>query len=132
MKNRTFRLLTVSYDTATGIGLSRHPGARVCAKIHQLDQERLRFVIALHKFAEKTSDGDIVLSDDWFKHLEGLTMDKKTPFPPRDYIDGDDPYKVDFTENMRSADQVAMKGILLGAALGGGIFLGYALIQFFF
>lgn len=57
---------------------------------------------------------------------------KKTPIPPRDYIDGRDPYQVDFTDDMRRLDQFALKGILLGASIGGGIFLGYALIRLFF
>ena len=41
MNRKTFRIICIDFTNQTGVGLSRNPGAKVCAEIHRLENYHL-------------------------------------------------------------------------------------------
>ena len=69
--SKTFRLTGVDFTNNTATGLSRNPGAKVCAEIHQLTTEQLDN-IKVAQDAGLYSAAGIILPGDWPQPLAVL------------------------------------------------------------
>ena len=47
MNRKTFRIICIDFTNQTGVGLSRDPGAKVCAEIHRLETYHLDIIRAI-------------------------------------------------------------------------------------
>ncbi len=61
MNRKTFRIICIDFTNQTGVGLSRNPGAKVCAEIHRLENYHLNIIRA--RPAELLGADGIVLPD---------------------------------------------------------------------
>ena len=66
MNRKTFRIIYIDFTNETGVGLSRDPGAKVCAEIHRLEPYHLKIIQAIP--AELLTADGLVLPD-WSQPL---------------------------------------------------------------
>ncbi|MCH7882620.1 MAG: hypothetical protein IIB69_13845 [Proteobacteria bacterium] len=67
--SKTFRLTGVDFTNNTATGLSRNPGAKVCAEIHRITSDQLRIITAAQGVI---ADGGVVLPEGWEQPLDVL------------------------------------------------------------
>lgn len=77
--NKTFRLTGVDFTNYTATGLSRNPGAKVCAEIHQLTSDQLGVIRAAQDIGIGDKGG-ITLPDGWEHPLAVLGINPSAIF----------------------------------------------------
>ncbi len=69
MNKKTFRIIYIDFTNETGVGLSRDPGAKVCAEIHRLEKFHLAIIQAI---PPDLLSADGVVLPDWIQPLSVL------------------------------------------------------------